>query len=243
MEYKISIHHDDCAANPFKDWDCEPPIICGSYDRHISNITVYDSYDSDLVCSSYLPNLTRGEIKENLHKVIEVLGKESLWRGLNDFHPITRKSYQGNAIYAINDALNYAYECLPMSEQLDLYSEFLTIKGIINLRSYSSGYSQGDYLEVLIIASPEYEKSLGITITKPEELESSLDLFSNWAWGNCYGYVIEKINRCDKCDAEHLEAEDSCYGFYGDIEENGMLENIPAQLHDQARKAFRNIIY
>ena len=244
MDYKISIHHDDCAANPFKDWDCEPALIIGNNGYGHDDIEIYDVHNSHCLDIDYLIALTREQVKDNQSTLTDLLGYSTLRRGIAARlrYKFSWQNYP-DLLDAISESLLEIYTCSTLSKKLEMYKQLLSIHGVITLKACSYGYVQSDYCEFVVVATPEFLKTTGAVITEPDDLKSSVKLFNNWAWGNCYGYVIEKIDRCDKCDAEHLEAEDSCYGFYGDIEENGMLENIPAELHDQARKAFKNVIY
>lgn len=59
--------------------------------------------------------------------------------------------------------------------------------------------------------------------------------------GDVYYFVIEEAE-CDEDDPDGDDAEweqvESCGGFYGsDVDENGMLEHVPKELHEQLRKA------
>lgn len=244
MEYKISIHHDDAAENPFENWDCEPAIIIGTNGYGSDDIETYDAHNAHCLDIGYLTALTREQVKDHQSTLIDLLGYSTLRRGIAaQLRYKFSWQYYPDLLDAISESLMEIYTCSTLSEKLEMYKQLLSIHGVITLKASSYGYTQGDYCEILVVATPEFLKTTGAVITESRDLKSSVKLFSNWAWGNVYGYVIEKINRCDKCGAKHLEHEDSCCGFYGDIKENGMLENIPAELHDQARKAFENVIY
>lgn len=55
--------------------------------------------------------------------------------------------------------------------------------------------------------------------------------------GNIYGYIIEEGTQCDQGHT-HWDEVDSCWGFVGgDVGSNGMLDNIPKELHEMARNA------
>ena len=67
--------------------------------------------------------------------------------------------------------------------------------------------------------------------------EGEIEQYEQWMNGNVYGFVIE---RCDVCSLGHAHWShvDSCWGFYTlELDTNGMLECIPAELHAAARKA------
>lgn len=198
--FKIEISHDDCAENPFEAWDCEP-LIFVNYDRSIKDYGYNASFDSD-----YLPSLTRVQIIQNISFILDKTGHNSLRELREDYYNYS------DIVDAINDALQEAYNGEYNSEKLDFYSDILNIIGVENYLGCTSGYSQGDYAEVLVIACPNWIKHSGIAkehIT--ESLEYAVKLFGYWAWGDVYGYSVE--------DSEG-ELIDSCNGYYGDYSAN-----------------------
>ena len=63
-------------------------------------------------------------------------------------------------------------------------------------------------------------------------LKSELEIYDHYLQGNVWGYVIED---------EDGETTDSCWGFYGNkLDKTGILENIPDDLHDKAKKAWED---
>lgn len=97
------------------------------------------------------------------------------------------------------------------------------------LDTCSTGYSQGDYIDILFVIPPREQTKWGIPEGKESDaLEHARKLFGYWAWGDVYGYVIEDS------EGEHI---DSCWGFYTDSpdtdEESGLLESIRENMpHD-----------
>lgn len=90
--------------------------------------------------------------------------------------------------------------------------------GVAALDFQRNGYSQGDSVRGLLVATPEWIKAMGITAghDMQADLERQADLFGAWAFGDVYGYQIEDS------DGETL---DSCYGFYGsDFDQSGLAE-------------------
>ena len=47
--------------------------------------------------------------------------------------------------------------------------------------------------------------------------------------GEVYFFIIEDVSGCKCCGQEVVKHVDSCGGFYGPIETNGMLDYYPAQ--------------
>jgi len=68
---------------------------------------------------------------------------------------------------------------------------------------------------------------------RAKDADNFLERYSDWCNGNCYGYIITKINHCDSCGQEHDSEElDSCWGFIGDDIEHGIAEALNYILKD-----------
>lgn len=69
-----------------------------------------------------------------------------------------------------------------------------------------------------------------------EVLNSEVEEYDNYLTGNIYGFKLEKkVNHmaCEHCGHEaYIEYEEveSCWGFYGDWETSGLLDNMPEEL-------------
>jgi len=64
-------------------------------------------------------------------------------------------------------------------------------------------------------------------------LRSEVEIFSQWASGDVYGYVVEKWEPADCGDPDHGEwvETDSCWGFYGtDWQANGIYDALPDEV-------------
>ena len=48
-----------------------------------------------------------------------------------------------------------------------------------------------------------------------ESMKVELDVYTRWANGDCYGYVITEPNVCPNCDHDDPVELDSCWGFIG----------------------------
>lgn len=76
-----------------------------------------------------------------------------------------------------------------------------------------------------------------------EVLNSEVEEYDMYLRGEVYGYRLEKkINHpaCEHCGHEaftEYEEEDSCWGFFGDWEESGILDDMPEELKALEKKA------
>lgn len=194
--YTIKIINDECAENPWESWDSEPPIVVSS-DRDLR------SYGKQDVNGA--PELTRDEIKANLARIMEIADYSSLKDMVHDanYHAYSLED-------GIQVLLNRALDNETDSDRLEIIAELYEMKGITAVVKSVTGYVQGDWAEVLAVATPEFLKETGAPNTG-EMLEQSIKLYGYWAFGDVWGYSVEK-------DGEQV---DSCWGYYGDHPEYG----------------------
>jgi hypothetical protein len=62
-------------------------------------------------------------------------------------------------------------------------------------------------------------------------LVSEVNCYDHFLTGDVWGFIIEEKEVCSECGDEDWEHIDSCWGFYGDIKESGILEHIPNEYH------------
>lgn len=65
-----------------------------------------------------------------------------------------------------------------------------------------------------------------------EILVSAVKCYDDYLTGNVYGFILEKKSKCESCTTIEYERIDSCWGFIGDYETSGILDNLPAELKD-----------
>lgn len=218
-KYRIRIIHNAYADNPFKDWDCNYPLM---YDGGRN----YGEDYSDGGIDQYLNNfLTDGQLIRHQKKILNLINDDYLNSDIEEAENKEEK------IDILNDAI-YNFLDESFSNKVKFCEEF----NIVHYYGSSTGYSQGDWADVLIVPTPENAKYLGYKLEKitPQDLEGTFKLFGYWAWGDVYGYVLEELRTFKKvydtgeeCNDEEWEEIDSCWGFYGrDPEANGMIDNI-----------------
>jgi hypothetical protein len=198
-EYKgltINIIHDTDVQNPFEDWDCNPPIAVNSaYNRSI------DEYATQYGNVNSVPFLSEDQIIANADALRELVGAWEL-------------NMDGDSVEdQVNEHIGeyIEYSCSDR-ERLEALCELYNMAGQPALLKSVHGSCQGDYAEVLAVATPEFQKACGNDEgfwNDPQSLAPSIQLFEDWAFGNVYGYQVE--------DAEG-EDVDSCWGFYGDYD-------------------------
>lgn len=69
-------------------------------------------------------------------------------------------------------------------------------------------------------------------------LKAEVKIYDQYLRGQVWGYTIEEV--CEECDQSDRTG-DSCWGFFGDdLEETGITEYIPEELHEQLEDAWHN---
>lgn len=161
--------------------------------------------------------MTKDEIKTNIQKVIELLGGKniSLLSLLSTFEERELALYYGwNATDYVNNAIEFMFnDIYSASDKMEFLVDVYAIKGIVAVAGCVTGYRQGDYADVLAVATESWIKKVGAPIESiARQLENAIEVYGSWAFGDVYGYEIKGI-------------DESCWGFYGsDHEKSGLLE-------------------
>lgn len=225
-EYKnlvIRAVRDECPTNPFEEWDGHWPML-SYYDR-----TLNDTVEG---LGDVLGRFTDAQIIHDQKAIDAILGAGPFHDGETDElvkwvrDPVWLRE-------AFDEALGYTEG----SKRLDALAELLDLLGVPYLNTSSHGYCQGDYTELLIVATPEAVKEHRPDAT-PDELKSDMEgqakLYGAWAWGDVYGYAIHRAHEPDEDGDtfDPLEILDSCWGFYGSEFDESGLEDAAIEAAD-----------
>lgn len=190
----IEITHDYDAENPFEAWDCNLPLMNNSGRGDFQDYSKGD-------INEYLAEiLTDGQIIRHQNKIAAAFEI--------DLEELERD-------YKIDEV---RYE-IRRSEDFEALEVICTLSKTPFLNTNSRGYSQGDYADIFMCYTSNFEETTGCKISQIDEnfLQSTADLFGSWAWGDVYSFTIE-----DPEDGEHIG---SCSGFYGNNHnESGLME-------------------
>lgn len=213
---------DSDASNPFEDSDGNWPISVRSPDNFRSN--AFKDYEKTGGASirNVLDRFTDVHLVHWQVHIAKIFDTEiSALLERHDERPVK---------YCRNGAmLRTAFESeMDAVETSDLFDTLVKLYGLLDIPAMamqSNGYSQGHWCEVLVVATPEAVEQFGCKQVTPEDLQSTIDLYGAWAWGDVYGFIVERVERDE--DGDEIEAVelDSCWGFYGtDFDESGMEE-------------------
>jgi len=258
--YRISAVLDDHAENPFEAWDGNWPISV-YYDRGWKS---YDKIKAGWSLDSVLRRFTDEQLVHDQIAIAKILGTTIREISI-EYQDLGDDDEPSNYIRdadVLRDAFERELENKIDGEKSsagDVWAELYELLGIPCLSATSTGYHQGDYAYVLVVATPEAHKEFGCDYTPltgvqdahvaawwEKRLQGTVDLYSAWAWGDVYGYVIEHAVYDEDGEIEDwVEVEHgSCWGYYGsDHAESGLedaaLECVPDKPAPGAPEAVR----
>lgn len=214
-EFTIRVESDYNPMNPHTDWDCTTPMLVG-YGRH--NERDYSGQDDLRNPFAYI---TPWQCSRHFRELCEIIGIDpdradsycrkfaAYYSGLSN----ARRDYLAESLREIGN------KC----DEYAALAELWRFAGCAAIDSSISGYSQGDYADVLAVQTPQWREKVGAP--KPDErsierqsadIESDIETYQAYAFGDVYGYVIEDSDG---------EAVDSCFGFYGmDCDKSGLWD-------------------
>lgn len=215
--YTATIAPDEDAQNPFTEWDCEPPIAVLNLDRHTSTLENYDGEELSLETLLDLIPADKWTTRQGKREILKALPF-----GISDLRE-TMRYYVQNFQDAIQELTS---ELAPSSwtewqEYFKAMARLASIAGIPHHYTTSRGHCQGDCALVFTAATPTWAKLVGAPEdTLTAQCQNAADLWTAWAWGDCYG--IEAIHRPDGTELD----DGSCWGFYGDDHaKSGLLDH------------------
>lgn len=227
--YVIRAVRDDHPSNPFKDWDCNWPIIVRASDG-------FTEYCEQENVANPLPYFNDAQLVHDQRAIAKVFGFDAIDAAMEAYvtdEPVKRCTDAA----VLRDLFDQMFEDVSDSDKLDKTAELFTLAGIKAISVQRNGYCQGDWAEVLVVAPPDTCLRFGcVSEITDATLEATADLYAAWAYGDCYGYVICRprtpepdpdADPDDEDNAAEIELEelDSCWGYYGaDHEESGLAE-------------------
>jgi hypothetical protein len=235
---KIKIWRDECPSNPFTDWDCEPNLMWEggrNYGQDYSKGEIAKFI-------AYFPS--DGQIIKHQKQLAYELGIDL--------------EYFKQMGFSKDDKISDIRSAIRDASLAELVTVCELFK-IPHTQYTSTGYSQGDWADVLIVLTDEFFERTGCDKKNSDSiLEGTANLFNAYMWGDVFGYTIYegremvKLSRkdfesgtCDNVENEiDWEVTDSCGGFYGtNFLTNGILDELDPELREQALASDEHSIY
>lgn len=228
----IRAEHDSDCSNPLEDCDGFAPALVYSLGDGESDYS--GRYDIESPLSS--ARVSDYQLGRKWRQLCDALGVDDA-AALDSELKAERKQYGGRLADYRRDKLEsilsdkrpdgsraWSAAC----DYFDALESLWRLNGVAALDCQRNGYSQGDSIRLLFVALPEWREAMGVPAGADMEsdLKAQADTFAAWAFGDCFGYVIEGA------DGETL---DSCWGYIGsDFEQSGLA--------DSAREAADSIL-
>lgn len=226
--YMIKAEHDDSPSNPFEDHDGNWPIAVYA-GRH--GKWMYPKGNGLL--SDPIGAFNDGQLVHDQIAIATALGTTIAQLCIDHLSWDPRKYIRDADM--LREAFEAEWQSFEGSKQLEVAAELWNLAGVPALCGQTTGYCQGDWAQVLVVATPEKVKEFGCTDIKPEDLRSTIDLYGHWAWGDVYGYTIWAPVYDEDGEVEDWEQLDgSCWGYYGaDHDESGLEEAALSEVPDE----------
>jgi len=233
--FRVKIVRDVLAVNPWEAGDSEPPLAVASYGYGGSpNVTFYDSAGGAGLLDPFARFSSDALLRRHMQAIARALDIDPADVDCEARQQM--RDYGGNITDIKRDIFIDVFHGMRAGDQFDAAAALYALLGIEALSTCSRGYSQGDYVDLLLVATPEWAAKVGAPRDSHAcQLKHAAELYGAWAWGDVYGYVIEDS------DGEHV---DSCFGFYtsdptgAGFEESGMAEYAMPSLKSAIRERF-----
>lgn len=252
----------DCSpGNPFTDNDAEWPIAVVS-GRNSTTIYEFGAEHRDSYLGAQRIPLSDEQLVHDQRAVAKIFGYDSIERLMEDCGCDDPVIYCTDG-KVLGDCFDSILLDLGASAQLDAWEQMFRLAGVPAYRTTVCGYSQGDWAEVLVVATPEAMEKFGVNfeeyrakakahpgikqvMAEQQNLDAwifdkaselmlahTADLYGHWAFGDTYGYVVEKRADFLEPDDDPDDFEDaweeipdgSCWGYFGpDFDASGLEE-------------------
>lgn len=195
--YTIRIFNDEDGynRNPYEDGDGMYPMMAKSLDRHGNRLDYYNA--SDEFCP------TTKQYRRHKKRLIEALSIDEA---------DIKASYPKNEwAYRTEEEVDEAIAAAIKEHDYDTLEGIGDILGIPCLSTSSSGYSQGDYIEMLVVWTKDWGEKVGTTkkqslANNKAYMEMNAKVFGAWCWNDIFGFEITDHNGKEFDD-------NSCWGF------------------------------
>jgi hypothetical protein len=220
--HRIRAVRDDHPENPFDNWDGTWPMLVRS--ERGAKPTLYDKTNGPRV-DDPLNRISDAQLVHDQITIAKLLDTtiEAVTQYSDDFDGSEGQvKYSRDADFLRTEFQNILDDGRE-DAKLELYAQLFEIAGVKAHCGMSTGHSQGDWAEVLVVATPEAIKEFGCAEVTDDDLKAQVKLYGAWAWGDVYGYVIEKpIEQpaaCANCGSTDNDGSDVCADCEGDIED------------------------
>jgi DNA-binding transcriptional MerR regulator len=210
--HTIKIVADPDPTNPYEDTEGLYPMIVESGRRN-GGRKVYEDLDGEIIDQLRKMPLDQlrtlaDQLDGGSDAVTDAEETEAAHRQEGD----DQEERDGNIAAYLRDNLEELVNDAEGNDRLEMLESACKVMGWPCLNTCSTGYSQGDYADVLVAWTPEWGKRYGVKKEQAEkdgmkELKQNVKTWAAWAWGGgAMGYQVEGTACTDSCYG-YLEAE------------------------------------
>ena len=239
--YKVVIHHENDAENPWEAWDNQPPMVSVCGRNHTQDYGHADTPEIDKLTAAQVIN-NHDAIDGALTPFFECMGQPDGPRSVLEMiygNIVPSDQYHPNAdpLDIIKGELEYNYISGSMdTEMLDRLEEVWNWLGVQTWNTDVHGYSQGDWCKVLLVATPEWLEKSGLKDASEEVIEGQLvsasKLYGHYMFGDTYWCEVQRLIRDEDDEVIDSEMVESCGGFYGPDHETSGLADYAREVLD-----------
>lgn len=206
--YDVTLWRDSDAPNPWDDWNAMLPW----FNKPSRNQREFN-YGDALNVTAHLPDsITWRQFRAAL-KAIEYSGDiadlcyDTVRVDVSDYDSPMAAWREVRASSLVDIAAELIAAQGYTASDIETIEALYNALGVPCVSFSLQGYSQGDHVEGLFVATPQWLEQAGLdreTGLSPEEVEVSKRLLAAWLWGDVWGFTIVR-------EGEYV---DSCGGFY-----------------------------
>ncbi|MCZ4270736.1 hypothetical protein [Maritalea porphyrae] len=220
--YRVQFIVDNDPQNPWEDWEGSTPLAVLSF-GYGSSSTIKE-YTSGHDILNPIGNMTTAYVSRNRKAIFDLLDIDQAFEAFED----ECKEYgAGNLADYRRDEFIEALGGMNASDRFEAIAALWEMQGIPAQCTSSNGYSQGDYVELLFVAHPDWIKEIGFKSVKSyvkqcgSTFEGDANTYGAWAWGGVIGYKLDLLDPqdiergdYDANELQEVEEVNSCWGFY-----------------------------
>lgn len=178
----ITIRYDDSGEHPSEYDEGYAPVIIGT---HNNDIIAFGIDDADI-----LPKLDANDIRKNAADIADFFGHKTLLQFVG---------YHRHDHYFAEDAVNAAieeeFEHTHFSDQMEIIKAVWEFKGCKTFSLSVTGYSQGEYYEIVAVGEPGWIKKIGVPEDMVETiLRTTAEDYAAWSIGDSYLVNVDEGN-------------------------------------------------
>ena len=205
--FKVRLIHDESPENPWTAWDCQTPLLAGK-----GRGGGWSEYDSGDGIACFFDHVSPDWVSRHWRAICAALDIDADAED-RDARESSKAGRYGLGLSETRRGrfAEYLSEAQHESRFFGFLATLYGMAGIPALSVTVSGYAQGDFCPILLVATRAHAERCGYDFDRPgfdvaESMEDDAELWRSYVFGDVFGYAVED---------EHGNTLDSCSGFFG----------------------------